>query len=157
MSKQPSVVNRYSDQELQVFKEKIEAKLQEAKEYQLSINEQIDNINETLSEEGDWMDDTASLTDLEMLQMMRHRQQKHIIDLESALQRIHNKSYGICIVSGELIDKKRLLAVPTTTKSMASKNQASTAAERHNKDDDDDDDAPKAPVRKRKNRLSLLR
>ncbi|PSR12870.1 MAG: hypothetical protein DA408_10785 [Bacteroidetes bacterium] len=150
MSKQPSVVNRYSDQELQFFKEKIEAKLREAKDYQVSINEQIDNINETLSEEGDWMDDTASLTDLEMLQMMRHRQQKHIIDLENALQRIHNKSYGICIVSGELIDKKRLLAVPTTTKSLASKNLAATVNDRQTRDDDDDEDAPKPAVREKK-------
>ena len=43
------------------------------------------------------------------------------MDLQNALQRVYNKSYGICVISGELIDKRRLLAVPTTTKSLAAK------------------------------------
>lgn len=50
-----------------------------------------------------------------------NRQRKHVIDLQNALLRVHNKSYGICCITGELIDKRRLLAVPTTTKSLAVK------------------------------------
>lgn len=49
------------------------------------------------------------------------RQRKHVQDLENALIRIHNKRFGICIVTGQLIDKRRLMAVPTTTKSLEAK------------------------------------
>lgn len=56
-----------------------------------------------------------------MLNNMAIRQRMYIKDLENALIRIRNKSYGICSISGQLIDKKRLLAVPTTTKSLEAK------------------------------------
>lgn len=158
MSNPNNTVSRYSEEDLAMFKEKVEAKLVEAKDYLNSINEQIENINETLSGDGDWMDDTGSLADLEMLQIMLRRQQNHIVDLENALLRIHNKSYGICAVTGELIEKKRLLAVPTTTKSVAAKvltpptgSAAKRAAAAVANDDDDDETEKKAPpVKERK-------
>ena len=67
------------------------------------------------------MDDSSTASELDMLYNMANRQRKYIQDLDSALIRIKNKTYGICTVTGELIDKKRLLAVPTTTKSMNAK------------------------------------
>jgi RNA polymerase-binding transcription factor DksA len=80
-------------------------------------------ITENTSDEhgGDWVDDSSINNDVEMLNNMAIRQRVHIQDLQNALVRIKNKSYGICIITGELIDKRRLLAVPTTTKSMAAK------------------------------------
>ncbi|MBK9488377.1 MAG: hypothetical protein IPO07_05990 [Haliscomenobacter sp.] len=56
-----------------------------------------------------------------MLNNMAIRQRMYIQDLENALVRIKNKTYGICSLTGQLIDKRRLLAVPTTTKSLAAK------------------------------------
>lgn len=154
MSNPNNTVSRYSEEDLAMFKEKVEAKLVEAKDYLNSINEQIENINDTLSGDGDWMDDTGSLADLEMLQIMLRRQQNHIVDLENALLRIHNKSYGICSVTGELIEMKRLLAVPTTTKSVAAKvhtppaNAAAAKRAAAQDDDDDDETEKKAPATK---------
>ena len=52
---------------------------------------------------------------------MANRLRKYVVDLKNALLRIHNKSYGICSLTGQLIDKKRLLAVPTTTKGVVAK------------------------------------
>ena len=67
------------------------------------------------------MDDSSINNDVEMLNNMAIRQRMHIQDLDNALVRIKNKSYGICSITGQLIDKRRLLAVPTTTKSLAAK------------------------------------
>ena len=53
---------------------------------------------------------------------MMTRQRRYIDNLESALTRIKNRSYGICRVTGKLIDKRRLLAVPHATTSIEGKN-----------------------------------
>ncbi|MBV6652777.1 MAG: hypothetical protein KI786_03425, partial [Mameliella sp.] len=65
--------------------------------------------------------DSNTGNDVEMLNNMAIRQRRYIQDLQNALIRIRNKVYGVCTVTGELIDKKRLMAVPTTTKSVAAK------------------------------------
>ena len=116
---------RYSDGELAEFKALIEKKLANATEQLDSLQEQILEITENTSDEhgGDWMDDSSINNDVEMLNNMAIRQRRYIKDLENALVRIRNKTYGICIITGELIDKKRLLAVPTTTKSLVAKTQ----------------------------------
>lgn len=116
-------LNRYSDADLMEFKIKIEEKLAKSKEQLRLFEGQIEDINDSKSNEGDWMDDTSNMQDLEFLSAMASRQIKHINDLENALIRINNKNYGICIITGQLIDKKRLMAVLTTTKSLAAKNQ----------------------------------
>jgi hypothetical protein len=54
---------------------------------------------------------------------MIFRQNKYSQDLENALLRVINKTYGICSITGNLIDKKRLLIVPTTTKGMEAKTE----------------------------------
>jgi len=116
-------VVRYSDAELEEFKVLIETKLERASTHLSGLQEQILEITENTSDEhgGDWVDDSSINNDVEMLNNMAIRQRMYIQDLENALVRIKNKTYGICIISGQLIDKRRLLAVPTTTKSLAAK------------------------------------
>lgn len=116
-------VVRYSDADLEEFRILIETKLQRAEKHLAELQEQILEITENTSDEhgGDWVDDSSINNDVEMLNNMAIRQRMHIQDLDNALVRIKNKSYGICSITGQLIDKRRLLAVPTTTKSLAAK------------------------------------
>jgi RNA polymerase-binding transcription factor DksA len=134
-------VVRYSDAELAEFKTLIEGKLVKAKAQLDSLQEQILEIAENTGDEhgGDWMDDSSTNNDMEMLNNMAIRQRRFIQDLENALIRIRNKVYGVCSVTGELIDKKRLLAVPTTTKSLQAKTQA-PVSRRPVVDDEDEDE-----------------
>lgn len=117
-----NITNRYSDLELMEFKNHIEQKIETATKQLNSILERVENISEAQGNDGDWMDDSSNNQDLELLYGMVGRQRKHLRDLENAMIRIHNKNYGICVVSGQLIDKRRLMAVPTTTKSLEAKN-----------------------------------
>lgn len=126
MSTPVNVTTRYSDEDLKEFKDLIEKKLAKATEQYASLKEQLKDITENNNDDfaKDITDFSSIQSELEMLNNMANHQRKYIQDLENALIRINNKSYGICIVSGELIDKKRLLAVPTTTKSVTAKTQA---------------------------------
>lgn len=119
--KKQVISNRYSDDALQAFKAHVEQKLGYAKDDYAFVTEQIKDQTEAIESEGDWMDSSSSTTDLELLYLMANRQRKHIDDLERALIRIEHKTYGVCQVTGELIDKRRLLAVPTTSKSLEAK------------------------------------
>lgn len=116
---------RYSDEELAEFRQLIETKWEEAQNQLQTLQEQILEITENAGDEhgGDWMDDSNVNNDVEMLNTMAIRQRKYIKDLENALVRIKNKTYGICVITGELIDKRRLMAVPTTTKSVMAKSE----------------------------------
>ncbi len=121
----PKQTTRYSDAELAEFKALIEKKMENAREQLEDLTQQILDITENSSDEhgGDWVDDSSMGADVEMLNNMAIRQRRYLQDLDNALIRIRNKSYGICAVTGELIDKRRLLAVPTTTKSLAAKSE----------------------------------
>lgn len=125
-------VVRYSDNELAEFKDVIDKRLQKANEQLQSLQEQIIEVTENSSDEhgGDWVDDSSINNEVEMLNNMAIRQRMYIHDLENALIRIRNKTYGICSVTGELIDRKRLMAVPTTTKSLAAKTGNSPEVEK---------------------------
>lgn len=143
-------ISRYPDAVLEEFKLIIDEKLEKAKiQYENQI-EQIKEITENSS--GDFTKDlsdfSSSQTEVEMLNNMATRQRSYIQDLQNAQIRIRNKSYGICVVTGQLIDKVRLLAVPTTTKSVLAKSMgeqkqyvasAASASSRSNEDDDDDE------------------
>ncbi len=120
--------NRYSDEELQEFKELIEEKLERAKkDYQL--------LSSTLSHEGSndiqdtsptfkVLEEGANTLSREHTGRLAQRQLKFISHLEAALVRIENKTYGICRETGRLIPKERLKAVPHATLSIeAKKNQ----------------------------------
>ena len=117
---------RYSDDELQEFKEIINEKLKLARrdfnqmmeQLRKADNNGVDDIAPTYKtlEEG-----SASQSKEEIAQMA-NRQQKFITGLEAALVRIENKTYGIDRMTGELIPKERLRVVPHATLSVASKN-----------------------------------
>jgi RNA polymerase-binding transcription factor DksA len=126
MSEISNVTTRYIDEDLKEFKEIIDAKLSKAMEQYLNLKEQLKDITENNNDDfaKDITDFSSIQSEVEMLNNMANHQRKYIQDLENALIRINNKSYGICVVSGELIDKKRLLAVPTTTKSVTAKTQS---------------------------------
>ena len=116
-------ITRYSDKDLEEFQILIEKKLEQTEEQLESLQSQIMEISENSSDDhgGDWVDDSATNNDIEMLNNMAIRQRKYLVDLNNALMRIKNKVYGVCLITGELIDKRRLLAVPTTTKSLTAK------------------------------------
>ena len=154
--------NRYSDAELEEFRVLIQTKLDMARNQLEQLQSQIFEITENSDDEygSDWMDDSSINNEIEILNDMAIRQRKFILDLENALVRIKNKTYGICVVSGELIDKKRLLAVPTTTKSIAAKHaeqlkaqpqKPASSSEGRDLDADDSDisDSPPPPKKSR--------
>ncbi len=117
--------SRYSDNELQEFKTLIQDKLSVAKNELGIFTATLSNPN------GNGTDDTAgtfkvledgsATLEKEHINQMAARQKKFIENLEAALVRIENKSYGICRVTGKLIQKERLLAVPHATLSMEAK------------------------------------
>lgn len=119
---------RYSDEDLHEFKELIEQKLITAKDELDMTQRQIADLNENgfNQQGGDWYDDSTAHTDLEMLQRMSQRQLRYVTDLQNALLRIHNKTYGICSITGKLIDKSRLRLVPHATKSIDGKQIANS-------------------------------
>lgn len=125
MSTTPTV--RYSDEELAEFKTWIDEKIRTADDELNFTRQQIKELSENgfNQQGGDWYDDTSTHTELEMLNRIVVRQVKFVQDLKNALHRIDNKTYGICTVTGKLIDKQRLRAVPHATKSVDGKNQTS--------------------------------
>lgn len=114
-------VKRYSDEELAVFKELINRKLEEAHQQMSFMENQLKEVHENQDEGFDLDEDSVVGYDLEMLERMVDRQRKYIRELDSAMIRVKQKTYGICEVTGTLIDKKRLMAVPITSKSLLAK------------------------------------
>jgi RNA polymerase-binding transcription factor DksA len=150
-----TVSSRYSEADLADFKAIVEKLIDKGMEKLERLEEDYKDAAETMENEGDWMDDSASQNDLGMLQTLVFRQRKHVNDLQNAMQRIHNKSYGICMVTGELIDKRRLLAVPTTTKSIAGKNIQ--AAPPKKTVETAEEDAPKPKPKKKSEPVIITR
>ena len=114
---------RYNDQELQEFKELILRKLESAKAELKDLSESANNKNGTDDTGSVYktMEDGSSTLLKESNSQLAGRQRKFIDNLEMALLRIENKSDGICKITGKLIAKERLLAVPHTTQSMEAK------------------------------------
>jgi DnaK suppressor protein len=115
----------YSQEELKEFEDLINEKLSVAKE-------ELSQLKKTLSKSNDsGTDNTASTSKLledgadtlerENLSQLAARQQKFIINLENALRRIKNGTYGVCVDTGKLIAKERLKAVPHTMHSIEAK------------------------------------
>jgi RNA polymerase-binding transcription factor DksA len=138
---------RYSDADLLEFQALVEKKLEKSRKELEYLQSQVLEITENISDEhgGDWMDDSSTNNDVEFLNTMAIRQRQYLRELENALIRIKNKTYGVCAVTGNLIDKRRLLAVPTATKSVEAKN-AEKEAEALKKPVKQETTAPKAPV-----------
>ena len=116
---------RYSDQELSEFRDLITKKLDSAKKELAYLQGLITRRDEMGGDETDnrymTMEDGSMSMEREQLSQMASRQITFIDHLEKAMMRIENKTYGICRVTGKLIDKARLKAVPHATLSIEAK------------------------------------
>lgn len=119
-------VVRYSDKDLKEFREIIEAKLVEAKEDLELLKGQLDHSSDHGTDDTgrsfNMMEDGSETMSREEIAQLAARQEKFIINLQNALVRIENKTYGICRVTGKLINKNRLKLVPHATLSIEAKN-----------------------------------
>ncbi len=118
---------RYSDAELQEFKAIILEKLRVAKEELSSLTKSLSNSNANGTDDtaGTYktLEDGSATLEKEQINQLAARQKKFIDNLEAALVRIENKTYGVCRETGKLIQKERLKAVPHTTLSIEAKNK----------------------------------
>lgn len=116
---------RYSDAELTEFRELIQKKLDQAKKELAYLQGLITRKDEMGGDENEnrymTMEDGSMSMEREQLAQMASRQINYIDHLEKAIIRIENKTYGICRVTGKLIDKARLRAVPHATLSIEAK------------------------------------
>lgn len=109
---------RYSDEELQEFKELILEKLEKAQqEFDALRASLIGNANDTADTSPTFkaLEEGANVLGREEAARLCERQRKFIVNLQNALLRIENKTYGICRKTGKLIPKERLRAVPHAT------------------------------------------
>lgn len=117
---------RYSDEELQEFKNIINEKLRLARRDFNSMMQQLMNADgngvEDTSPTYKALEEGSASQSKEEIAQMANRQQKFIQGLEAALVRIENKTYGIDRIAGQLIPKERLRIVPHATLSVESKN-----------------------------------
>jgi DnaK suppressor protein len=116
---------RYSEEELKEFEELIRGKLEGARN-------ELNYIKETLSKKNDsgtdntagtakLLEDGADASERENLSQLAARLQKYSTQLENALVRIKNGTYGVCIDTGKLIPKERLRVVPHTQQTIEAK------------------------------------
>ena len=117
---------RYSDDELKEFETLIKGKLETAREEFRILKETLNRNNDAGTDSTSGgntkvLEDGAETAEKENLSQLAARQLKYITNLENALVRIKNRTYGICTVTGKLIPKERLIAVPHTTQSIEAK------------------------------------
>ena len=116
---------KYSDSDLNEFRELIGKKLEAAKKELAYLQGLITRKDEMGGDNDDarymTMEDGSMSMEREQLSQMASRQITYIDHLEKAMMRIENKTYGICRVTGKLIDKARLRAVPHATLSLEAK------------------------------------
>lgn len=115
---------KYNDNELAGFKQLIEEKISIAR---AELNDLAGSLSATNANgddaaiAGKTLEDGSATAEKEQINQLAGRQKKFIMQLEAALLRIQNKSYGICRETGKLIPAERLRAVPHTTLSMEAK------------------------------------
>jgi RNA polymerase-binding transcription factor DksA len=118
---------RYSDSDLEEFEALIKEKLVIAKDnyaqLQRALSHQDDNSTDDTAPTFKMMEDGSETMSREETAALAARQEKFIVNLENALLRIRNKTYGICRVTGKLIPKERLRLVPHATMSIEAKNE----------------------------------
>jgi RNA polymerase-binding transcription factor DksA len=118
--------NRYSDAELIEFKELIHNKLKEAQEHYAlliaSLSHSDDHGTDDTGRTFNMMEDGSETLSREEVAQLAARQEKFIQNLQNALIRIENKTYGVCRITGKLIPKERLRLVPHATMSVDAKN-----------------------------------
>jgi len=122
---QDDLKNRYSDEELEEFKQIILEKLENARRDLKMLTEAFANSNEhdisDTSPTFKVLEEGYQVNSKEENSKLAARQDKFITALENALVRIENKTYGICRVTGKLISKERLRIVPHATLSIEAK------------------------------------
>jgi DnaK suppressor protein len=115
----------YSREELKEFEDIILAKLASAKEELNTLKESLSKKNDSgtdfTASTSKLLEDGADTLERESQNQLAARQQKFIINLENALVRIKNGTYGVCVDTGKLISKERLKAVPHTMHSIEAK------------------------------------
>jgi RNA polymerase-binding transcription factor DksA len=126
LPKQPSLERtKFNEAELNEFKVLINTKLEDArKDYELlkeSVSFRSTNGTDDTSPTFKLLEDGSEIMSKEEAQQLAMRQQKFIQNLESALVRIENKTYGICRATGQMISKERLRSVPHATLSIEAK------------------------------------
>ncbi len=129
------VKTRYSDEELAEFKEIILEKLAKAKSEYNSLRKVVmhngtNDIEDTTPSFKTVEDDGALQLSKEEASQLAQRQYKFIQNLEAALVRIENKTYGICRETGKLIPKERLRLVPHATLTVEAKEKLSQGGKR---------------------------
>src|SRR5476651_1914410 len=116
---------RYSDSELKKIKELLLDKLRKAKQELYNLASSLSNpySHGTDDTAGTYktIEDGSATLEKEQINQLSARQKKFIEQLEAALMRIENKTYGVCRETGKLIPKERLRAGPHTTLSMEAK------------------------------------
>ena len=117
--------SKYSDVELAEFKEIIHKKIEKAELDLDLLREQFandkNNGTDDTSPQFKSFEEGSSVMSKERNSQLATRQEKFIRDLKNALIRIENKTYGVCRVTGKLIDAERLKLVPHATLSMEAK------------------------------------
>jgi RNA polymerase-binding transcription factor DksA len=120
-----SVKTKYSQSELKEFEELILSKIGKAKNELNILKQSLNRSSEAGTSDttttSKVLEDGAETIEKESLNQLAVRQQKFINNLENALIRIKNGTYGICKVTGKLIPKERLRAVPHTMLSIEAK------------------------------------
>ena len=124
MVKKAAETLRYGDEDLKEFRILVEEKIAETEERINYYLKQLNEHGQTEDAKVRGLDDGLNTIETERLSTMASRQKKLINHLRNALIRIENKSYGICRVSGNLISKQRLKAVPHATLSIKAKEAA---------------------------------
>lgn len=118
-----AVKTRYTDSELEEFELLIEGKLSEAKKQLDFYVQQLSDSSNNADSKSKGLDDSIGSVENEQISSLASRLRKHIQHLENAKLRIQNKVYGICRMTGKLISKERLKAVPHATLSIEAKNK----------------------------------
>jgi DnaK suppressor protein len=117
----------YSEKDLAEFRKLIVSKLDEAKADHEILKKTLSHIDDHGTDDTSptfsIMEGSSDSESKEETAQLALRQEKYIKNLEDALIRIENKSYGICRVTGKLIPKERLLSVPHATLSIEAKNK----------------------------------
>ncbi len=125
-SSTPDDKTRYSENELKEFETLIKSKLEKARDEFKILKDTLNRNNDAGTDSTSGgntkvLEDGAETAEKENLSQLAARQLKYMTNLENALVRIKNGTYGICTVTGKLISKERLIAVPHTTQSIEAK------------------------------------
>lgn len=116
---------KYSEEDLKEFRQIIDKKMKRAQEdlglLKSAYKNDADNGTDDTSPSFKSFDEGSDVMNKEANVQLAIRQEKFIRDLKNAMQRIENGTYGVCRVTGKLIQKERLKLVPHATLSIEAK------------------------------------